>query len=88
MSGEKSSVKLQQLVSFKLANEEFGVDIIQVQEIMRLQEITKVPQMPDFVEGVINLRGNVIPIVDLRKKFGIEVKECDNALKPENVFRC
>ena len=77
MSQEKS-IKMQQLVSFSLANEEFGVDIIKVQEIMRVQEITKVPQMPDFVEGVINLRGNVIPIIDLRKKFGLEVKERDN----------
>lgn len=78
MAEEKSNVTLQQLVSFKLANEEFGVDIIKVQEIMRVQEITRVPQMPDYVEGVINLRGNVIPIIDLRKKFGLEVKERDN----------
>jgi purine-binding chemotaxis protein CheW len=77
MSEEKIT-KMQQLVSFTLANEEFGVDIIKVQEIMRVQEITKVPQMPDYVEGVINLRGNVIPIMDLRKKFGLEVKERDN----------
>jgi purine-binding chemotaxis protein CheW len=75
---EEKIIKMQQLVSFTLANEEFGVDIIKVQEIMRVQEITKVPQMPDYVEGVINLRGNVIPIIDLRKKFGLEVKERDN----------
>lgn len=74
---QKGGVKLQQLVSFKLGNEEFGVDIIKVQEIMRLQEITQVPQMPGFVEGVINLRGNVIPIVNLRKKFGLEDREGD-----------
>jgi purine-binding chemotaxis protein CheW len=78
MIKEQTNVKIQQLVSFTLANEKFGVDIIKVQEIMTLQEITKVPQMPDFVEGVINLRGNVIPIIDLRKKFGLEVRERDN----------
>ena len=78
MEEEKSDVKNQQMVSFKLGNEEFGVNIIKVQEIMRLQEITRVPQTPDFMEGVINLRGNVIPIIDLRKKFGMEVKDADN----------
>lgn len=66
------SAELIQLVSFKLADEEFGVDILQVQEINRLVEITKVPKTPDFVEGVINLRGKVIPVVDLRKRFELE----------------
>ncbi|QGT99573.1 Positive regulator of CheA protein activity (CheW) [Candidatus Syntrophocurvum alkaliphilum] len=48
---------------------EYGVSIEKVQEINRLLEITKMPQMPDFVEGIINLRGNVIPIIDLKKRF-------------------
>ncbi len=61
-----------QLVSFKLREEEFAVDILQVQEIIRLQDITNVPNAPDFVEGVINLRGRVIPIIDLRKRFALE----------------
>lgn len=78
MAEEKGIANQIQLVSFKLANEEFGVDIIKVQEIMRLQEITRMPQMPGYVEGVINLRGNVIPIIDLRKKFRLQVKERDN----------
>lgn len=66
-----------QLVSFNIGTEEFGVDILKVQEINRMVEITKVPQAPHYVEGVINLRGKVIPIVDLRKRFDLEVKEYD-----------
>jgi len=58
-----------QLVAFQLAQEVYGVDIAQVQEIIRMQPITKVPGAPDFVEGVINLRGRVIPVIDLRKRF-------------------
>ena len=56
---------------FQLGREEFGVQVIKVREIMGLQEITSVPQTPDFVKGVINLRGKVIPVVDLRRKFGL-----------------
>ena len=78
MENEQTGVKAHQLVSFKLANEEFGVDIVKVQEIMRVPDIKKVPQMPDYMEGVINLRGSVIPIIDLRKKFVLEVKEKDD----------
>lgn len=59
-----------QLVVFDLAEETYGVDIGSVREIIRIQEITKVPRTPDFVEGVINLRGTVIPVIDLRKRFG------------------
>jgi purine-binding chemotaxis protein CheW len=66
-----------QLVSFNIGTEEFGVDILKVQEINRMVEITKVPQAPHYVEGVINLRGKVIPIVDLRKRFSLELKEHD-----------
>ena len=66
-----------QLVSFNIGSEEFGVDILKVQEINRMVDITKVPQAPHYVEGVINLRGKVIPIVDLRKRFDLEVKEHD-----------
>jgi len=66
-----------QLVSFNIGSEEFGVDILKVQEINRMVDITKVPQAPHYVEGVINLRGKVIPIVDLRKRFNLELKEHD-----------
>jgi len=64
----------QQLVVFDLADEGYGVDISAVREIIRLQEITHVPRTPEFVEGVINLRGKVIPVIDLRKRFGLAVK--------------
>jgi purine-binding chemotaxis protein CheW len=66
-----------QLVSFNIGSEEFGVEILKVQEINRMVEITRVPQAPHYVEGVINLRGKVIPIIDLRKRFSLEVKEYD-----------
>ncbi len=74
--GDANSDELQ-LVSFNIGTEEFGVDILKVQEINRMVEITKVPQAPHYVEGVINLRGKVIPIVDLRKRFDLELKEYD-----------
>lgn len=64
-----------QLVSFLLGEEEFGADILMVQEIIRMQVITRVPNAPHFVEGVINLRGKVIPIVDLRKRLNVEEEE-------------
>ncbi|UCC45265.1 MAG: chemotaxis protein CheW [Candidatus Zixiibacteriota bacterium] len=66
-----------QLVSFKIGSEEFGVDILKVQEINRMVDITRVPQAPHYVQGVINLRGKVIPVVDLRKRFNLEVQEHD-----------
>jgi len=61
-----------QLVSFHIDNEEFGVEILKVQEIIRMMAVTKVPNAPCFIEGVINLRGRVIPIIDLRIRLGLE----------------
>lgn len=66
---------LSQLVGFRLGGEEYGVDIMKVQEIILPGEITEVPQVPDFIRGLINLRGHVIPIVDLRKRFGLAASE-------------
>ncbi len=66
-----------QLVSFKIGKEEFGVDILKVQEIIRMMKITRVPNSPEYVDGVVNLRGKVIPVVDLRKRLGMEIKERD-----------
>ena len=74
---KKQGTDLLQLVTFRIGEEEFGVDILLVQEIIRKMNITRVPKAPDFVEGVINLRGKVIPIIDLRKRFGLETKEYD-----------
>ena len=64
-----------QLVIFKLENEDYGLPISKVQEINRMVTVTRLPQTPDFMEGIINLRGRVIPVVDLRKRFGFEAKE-------------
>ena len=64
-----------QVVSFRLGSEEYGVDIAQVQEIIRMVEITHVPRAPRFMEGVINLRGQLIPIIDLRTRFAMHRAE-------------
>lgn len=64
-----------QLVTFGIGEEEFGVDILAVQEINRMMELTRVPQSPPEVEGVINLRGKIIPVLDMRKKFGLSTAE-------------
>jgi len=74
---KKQDVDLLQMVTFKIGEEEFGVDILRVQEIIRIMEITRVPKAPHFVEGVINLRGRVIPIIDLRRRFGLTAREHD-----------
>ncbi len=74
---KSQSTELLQLVSFIIGNEEFGVDILFVHEINRMLQITKVPNSPDFVEGVINLRGRVIPVIDLRRKLGMDRKPHD-----------
>ncbi|NPV53706.1 MAG: chemotaxis protein CheW [Firmicutes bacterium] len=64
-----------QLVVFKLGDEDYGIDISSVREIITVQRITRVPRAPDFIEGIINLRGNVIPVIDLRKRFELPVVE-------------
>ena len=74
---KNETAELLQLVTFNIGKEEFGVDILHVQEINRMTHITKVPNAPHFVEGVINLRGRVIPVIDLRLKLKIEKKEYD-----------
>ncbi len=61
-----------QYVIFKLGNEEYGVDIMKVKEISEFKESTKVPNTPYFVDGIINLRGEIIPIINLKKRFNIE----------------
>lgn len=78
VSHTSGSSEILQLVSFNIGEEEFGVDILKVKEINRMSQITKVPNAPAFVEGIINLRGKVIPIIDLRKKLGLTKKDSDN----------
>lgn len=71
-----------QLVTFRLRDEEFGVEINQVREIVRMMDITHIPEAPGFIEGVINLRGQVIAVIDLGRQFGLATKE-----KPEKTDR-
>ena len=72
--------ELLQLVSFVVGDEEFAVPILSVQEINRMMQITRVPQSPAYVEGVINLRGKIIPVIDLRKRFDMgELKDSADA---------
>jgi purine-binding chemotaxis protein CheW len=66
---------LNQLISFEVGEEEYGLDILRVKEVIRIREITRLPKAPSFVKGIINLRGDVIPIIDLRDKFGLEHQE-------------
>ncbi len=74
---EESQAELIQLVSFNLDREEFGVCVLKVREIIRMSNVTRVPNTPYYVEGVINLRGKVIPIISLRKKFSLAEKDND-----------
>ena len=74
MSNEVKDItddEFEQMVEFEIANEHYGVEISAVNTIIRMQEITEVPKTPSFVEGVINLRGSIIPVIDLRKRFGL-----------------
>jgi purine-binding chemotaxis protein CheW len=66
-----------QIVIFELSSEYFGVEIAAVQSIIKIQPITKLPHTPSFVEGVTNLRGKVLPVIDLRKRFGVAARELD-----------
>lgn len=74
----KEGVGSMQLVSFRLAQEEYGIEITKVQEIILMGEITRVPQTPDYIKGLINLRSTVIPIVDLRLRFGLAQEEASD----------
>ncbi len=79
MDKQQKDERILQLVTFHVDQEEFGVDILDVREINRMMEITRVPHAPEFVEGVINLRGQVIPVVDLRKRFGLAPAKRDKS---------
>lgn len=71
----KESQKAGKYLTFVLAGEDYGLEILKVREIIGMMEITAVPRTPEFVKGVINLRGKVIPVIDLRLKFGMEEAE-------------
>ncbi|RII31491.1 MAG: chemotaxis protein CheW [Geobacter sp.] len=76
MKDTEGSGELIQLVSFNLDQEEYGVEVLKVREIIRMNTITHMPNTPHYVEGIINLRGKVIPIISMRKRFGL--MESDN----------
>jgi purine-binding chemotaxis protein CheW len=79
--GTNAESQIQQLVTFRLGDEEYGVDILKVHEIDRMMDITEVPNAPPSIEGVINLRGKVIPVINLRKKFNLPEREPDSRTK-------
>jgi purine-binding chemotaxis protein CheW len=72
---QEEKEQLMQLVGFTIGKEQFGVNILMVQEIIRSAPITSVPNSPDFIEGVINLRGNIIPVIELRKRLNLFRKD-------------
>ncbi|HEY3307392.1 MAG TPA: chemotaxis protein CheW [Desulfuromonadaceae bacterium] len=78
MKGTDAGSELIQLVSFNLDQEEYGVEVLKVREIIRMNTITHMPNTPHYVEGIINLRGKVIPIISMRKKFGLNVTDNDS----------
>lgn len=70
-----------QVVGLRLGEEEYGIDIMRAQEIITVSEITRMPEVPDYIRGLINLRGNVIPIVDLRCRFSLPAKPYDESTR-------
>ncbi|MFN3919284.1 MAG: chemotaxis protein CheW [Methylohalobius sp.] len=78
-AAEKRNNEPVQWVTFRLGNETYGINVMQVQEVLRVSEIAPVPGAPDYVIGIINLRGNVVTVVDTRRRFGLPPKEPDSA---------
>lgn len=74
-NAQQSDRRAGKYLAFRLGQEEFAIQVLKVREIMGVQEITAVPQTPNYVKGVINLRGKVIPVIDLRLKFGLPEAE-------------
>ena len=70
--GEENKSEMRQLIGFHVGREEYGLEILRVREIIRIREITRLPQSPPFVKGILNLRGDVIPILSLGERFGLE----------------
>ena len=68
-------------VTFRLGNEKYGINVMQVQEVLRITEIAPVPGAPDYVLGIINLRGNVVTVIDTRKRFALNSKEMDDSTR-------
>ncbi|CAI8932024.1 chemotaxis protein CheW [Methylocaldum szegediense] len=76
---KKRSDPVNQWVTFRLGDETYGINVMQVQEVLRVTEIAPVPGAPEYVVGIINLRGNVVTVIDTRKRFGLTPQEPDDA---------
>jgi len=72
---------IRQFVEFKLGDEDYGIDILQVKTIERMMPITRIPKAPQFVEGVINLRGEIVPVIDLKKRFDLPLSETTDSTR-------
>lgn len=79
LSAQTRSDPVSRWVTFKLENETYGIDVMQVREVLRCTEISPVPGAPDYVLGIINLRGNVVSIIDTRGRFGLPYRAPDDA---------
>ena len=78
---QKTADTVSQWVTFRLGDEKYGVNVLQVQEVLRITDISPVPGAPDHVLGIINLRGNVVTVIDARDRFGLPPKEADDATR-------
>lgn len=81
MSSDIVSLDLLQLATFCLGSEEYALDIASVQEIVRMTTVTRVPHAPEFIEGVVNLRGKIVPVIDLRARFGLPPVEATQSTR-------
>ena len=80
-AAENTKDEIVQWVTFRLDNEKYGIRVMQVQEVLRMTEIAPVPGAPDYVLGIINLRGNVVTVIDSRKRFGLSDAEADDSTR-------
>jgi len=75
MAGEANAAGIQQYLTFQLADESYGIEILRVQEIRGWSPVRKIPNTPSYIKGALNLRGAIVPIIDLRERFGMETIE-------------
>lgn len=80
-AAQSANDPVMQWVTFQLENETYGINVMQVQEVLRVSEIAPVPGAPDYVMGIINLRGNVVTVLDTRRRFGLPPKEVDDSTR-------
>lgn len=80
-AAEANDDEILQWVTFRMEGEQYGINVMQVQEVLRMTEIAPVPGAPDYVLGIINLRGNVVTVIDTRKRFGLSEQETGDATR-------